>query len=321
VFDSSADAEYLTQIEVLSGVLGYSSTYYWHVRYQDNHGDWSEWSAETSFTTAAEPQADFWASSVGSSEGFIVVFFTNTSSGGVSPLTCAWDFDNDGTIDSTDWQPWYCYRQPGTYTVNLSVMDASGDADTEVKVNCLAVLSSDGATVETADGQISTEFAAGAVPGVAMVTIKETSASGLSEVPRTFMMGDTCFVISALDDSGNEIVTLSQPSTITVRYSGADVAAAGGDPNSLVLAYWDEAAGQWKTLKTSVDTANLTLSASTAHLCTWAVLAKTTSASDGLPLWLWAVIGLVVVMAAGSGTYLVARRTARSMAGSPAEGA
>lgn len=81
----------------------------------------------------------------------------------------------------------------------------------------------------------------------------------------------------ALDENGNEIVTLSQPSTITVRYSDADVAAAGGDPKNLVLAYWDETAGRWKVLKTTVDTANMTLSASTTHLSTWAVLAKSPS--------------------------------------------
>ena len=126
-------------------------------------------SLDQTFTTAAQPQADFWVSSVGSSEGFIVVFFTNMSSGGVSPLTCAWDFDNDGIVDSTQWQDWHCYRVSGTYTVSLTVTDASGDTDSEVKVNCFSILSSNGATVETADGQISTEFPTGAVPGAAMV--------------------------------------------------------------------------------------------------------------------------------------------------------
>jgi hypothetical protein len=44
IYDSSSAS-------VQSGVLDYSNTYYWHVRHQDNHGDWSEWSVETSFTT------------------------------------------------------------------------------------------------------------------------------------------------------------------------------------------------------------------------------------------------------------------------------
>jgi hypothetical protein len=123
IFDSGFDAGHLTSIDIPSGTLDYSNTYYWRARHQDSHDAWSPWSVETSFTTATQPQADFSVSSVGSSEGFIVVFFTNLCSGGVSPLTCAWDFDNDGVVDSTEWQPWYCYRVSGTYTVSLTVKD------------------------------------------------------------------------------------------------------------------------------------------------------------------------------------------------------
>lgn len=52
-FDSDTDYTNLTSISVPSDKLTYFTTYYWHVRYQDNHGAWSEWSTETSFTTAA----------------------------------------------------------------------------------------------------------------------------------------------------------------------------------------------------------------------------------------------------------------------------
>jgi hypothetical protein len=51
VFDSGRDTSNLLSLLVPSGRLGYSTTYYWHVRYQDGLLDWSEWSAETSFTT------------------------------------------------------------------------------------------------------------------------------------------------------------------------------------------------------------------------------------------------------------------------------
>ena len=53
VFDSGADEEHLISIGISS--LKYSTTYYWHVRYQDNHGAWSSWSTETSFTTMSAP--------------------------------------------------------------------------------------------------------------------------------------------------------------------------------------------------------------------------------------------------------------------------
>jgi len=49
VFDSGADSQHLTQITLSS--LAFNTTYYWHVRHQDNHGAWSEWSNETLFTT------------------------------------------------------------------------------------------------------------------------------------------------------------------------------------------------------------------------------------------------------------------------------
>ena len=53
VFDSGTDTSHLTSITIPSATLGSSTTYYWHVRHQDNNGNWSEWSAETSFATAA----------------------------------------------------------------------------------------------------------------------------------------------------------------------------------------------------------------------------------------------------------------------------
>src|SRR4030042_1624872 len=46
----------LTQMRIAAGVLDVSTTYYWRVRYQDNHGAWSVFSSETSFTTAAVVQ-------------------------------------------------------------------------------------------------------------------------------------------------------------------------------------------------------------------------------------------------------------------------
>jgi Leucine-rich repeat (LRR) protein len=54
VFDSGEDAHNLISITIPSEILTYSTTYYWRVRYQDNHGAWSDWSSETSFTTEAK---------------------------------------------------------------------------------------------------------------------------------------------------------------------------------------------------------------------------------------------------------------------------
>jgi len=58
VFDSSIDNSNLTSIAIPLGTLNYSTTYYWHVRYQDNHGAWSSYSSETYFTTQNGPGAE-----------------------------------------------------------------------------------------------------------------------------------------------------------------------------------------------------------------------------------------------------------------------
>jgi cytochrome c len=43
-----------------------------------------------------------------------------------TPLTFAWDFDNNGTTDSTDANPAHTYASPGSYTATLRVTDAGG---------------------------------------------------------------------------------------------------------------------------------------------------------------------------------------------------
>jgi hypothetical protein len=55
VLDSGADGSHLTQVSIPAKTLEYGTTYYWQVRYQDSLGTWSDWSAETGFSTAAAP--------------------------------------------------------------------------------------------------------------------------------------------------------------------------------------------------------------------------------------------------------------------------
>ncbi|MBN2099232.1 MAG: hypothetical protein JW753_06510 [Dehalococcoidia bacterium] len=45
----------LIQVVVDSGCLNGNTTYFWQVRHQDNHGEWSDWSVETGFTTLNRP--------------------------------------------------------------------------------------------------------------------------------------------------------------------------------------------------------------------------------------------------------------------------
>jgi PKD repeat protein len=64
------------------------------------------------------------------------VQFTDASTGSITAY--AWDFDNDGTIDSILQSPLHTYATAGTYTVNLTVTGPGG-SDVELKTNYITV--------------------------------------------------------------------------------------------------------------------------------------------------------------------------------------
>jgi PKD repeat protein len=66
----------------------------------------------------------------------LTVQFTDNSTG--SPISRAWDFDNNGITDSTLPSPVYTYNMPGTYSVNLTVMNSAG-SDSLVRTGYITV--------------------------------------------------------------------------------------------------------------------------------------------------------------------------------------
>jgi hypothetical protein len=60
VFDSGTDNTNLIQVTVPSGNLKSNTTYYWQVRHQDSHGEWSAWSEEASFKTQEDSRTWIW---------------------------------------------------------------------------------------------------------------------------------------------------------------------------------------------------------------------------------------------------------------------
>lgn len=69
------------------------------------------------------PTAGFVASPVSGSAPLAVAFI-DTSAG--TPTSWSWDFDADGTVDSTSRNPTKIYRTPGTYSVRLTVGNETG---------------------------------------------------------------------------------------------------------------------------------------------------------------------------------------------------
>jgi PKD repeat protein len=81
------------------------------------------------------PTADFSATPT-TGTAPLKVDFSDASTG--SPTAWLWDFDDDGTIDSTERNPSFTYTSPGTYTVRLAVADGTA-SDEEVKTGYVTV--------------------------------------------------------------------------------------------------------------------------------------------------------------------------------------
>jgi PKD repeat protein len=258
------------------------------------------------FNVYRSPQAGFSASATAVSLGETVTF-TNLSSGGIPLLSYAWDFDGNGPIDSTNPNPTYSHAMVGTYTASLKMTDSRGNSDTETKTGYVTVSKAiephditpqDVTAVTTTNGRIATIFPAGAATGDATVTIEQISPSSAEKAPEGFKMGSSYFTIEAADASGKAIFAFSKLVTITVKYSDEDLAAAGGAPENLVLANYNEATGKWNIVETTLNKTDRSLSATTTHFSTWAILVKTSS--GGLALWIRIVIGLAAALAVGA---------------------
>jgi PKD repeat protein len=86
-------------------------------------------------TVGAPSQVDFTADH-NSGKAPLTVTFTDTSTN--NPTTWAWDFQNDGIVDSTIQKPTFKYLQDGRYDVKLTVTNAAGSAFT-LKQNFIVV--------------------------------------------------------------------------------------------------------------------------------------------------------------------------------------
>lgn len=81
------------------------------------------------------PTASFTLSPAGGTAP-LTVSFTDTSGG--APTSWAWDFQNDGVVDSTQRNPQFTYAAAGSYTVKLTVSNASG-SDDEIRTSAVSV--------------------------------------------------------------------------------------------------------------------------------------------------------------------------------------
>lgn len=116
--DVNADID-LKRYTITDSSVQQGNTYFWRIRYRSQNTDWGEWSSPQPFVYEIFPvNADFVYSTVTAAN--IPVQFTDSSIG--SPTSWSWDFNNDGTPESTLQDPVWTFSNQGLQHVSLSVM-------------------------------------------------------------------------------------------------------------------------------------------------------------------------------------------------------
>jgi PKD repeat protein len=168
-----------TSVVVPAAKLSPGVKYYWHVRYQDNHQNWSAWSIQTSFTTKelSTPVAAFSAdrTSVIGGEDLVTLTDNSTPAGEIDRWT--WDF-GDGSSEN-----WTLLTRPSDGRVSHRYSAAADDSSTNIKTLKLTVYNSAAAT---------------GVSKTMKITVHTKPAAGFSVAPASAKAGEE---ISVTDTS------------------------------------------------------------------------------------------------------------------------
>lgn len=131
------------------------------------------WTTEGEYTVAVQVTDADHLTDIGTLDvsvvGFYIDFSANVTSGsaplsveftssiinGAPPYTYAWDFDSNGTDESTEANPTFMFTKPGVYSVTLDITDDLSQTDTETKIDYIVAtgISNDdaGVTIDMGD--------------------------------------------------------------------------------------------------------------------------------------------------------------------------
>jgi hypothetical protein len=131
------------------------------------------------------------------------------------------------------------------------------------------------AVLKSTDGRFMVNFPVGAVLSEVNVTLSPFDRNHLPAAPEGTKLGATTFKIDGLTG------LLSKDATVVVKYSSADLEAAGSDVSKLTLARYDDSDGKWTIVPTTVDKNALTLTATTNRFSIWVVMVTSGQTSGG----------------------------------------
>jgi len=222
-------------------------------------------------TTPIEPPvADFDASpTIG--EAPLTVAFTNTSVG--SELTYSWDFETDGTVDSSENSPSFEFSTAGSYTVTLTVSNSAGTDTATETINVSETVVQQPPTVA---------FSASPISGTAPLTVIFTNQSigditsyewdyqndgvvDSTETSPTFTynsIGDFTAKLTAIGPGGsNEITSIIS----VVNPVASPVAGFSATPTNLTVAFTSTATGDNLTYLWDFGDGNTSTDANPSH--------------------------------------------------------
>jgi PKD repeat protein len=137
-WDTDGDGiyDYGSSSSTYSHTYAQNGTYNIKLRVTDNLEGTNE-AAATADISDTSPTAGF-TGSPALDPAPLTVNFSDSSTGYDQSLTYEWDFDNNGTTDSTEQNPSYSYNE-GTFTVKLTVTDSDGSPDTLTMTDYITV--------------------------------------------------------------------------------------------------------------------------------------------------------------------------------------
>ena len=207
----------------------------------------------------------------------LAVSFTDTSTN--APTSWAWDFDSNGTIDSTDRNPQHTYAVSGTYSVTMTATSVSG-SDSETRTGYIVVSGGSVATTFTpaADAKVGSS-----APNTNYGTTTDLRVrSGSNNLWNSYLRFN--------------VTGLSGPVTsATLRLYVTGATSSGGGIHALTPSSWTETGIRWSNAPAITGTALDTRGAVTSG--TW-VEWNVTSAVSGN-----GTVELALRNSGGSGTY------------------
>ncbi|MDG6257090.1 MAG: PKD domain-containing protein [Methanomicrobiaceae archaeon] len=178
-------------------------------------GEWQD--GEILYSAPPAPTVDF-SANVTSGDAPLTVQFTDQSLG-EDMVDWAWDFDSDGTVDATARNPICTYNTPGTYTVSLTVTNAGGSSDDEVKVDFI--------TVNVPPVPPTAAFTADVTSGDAPLTVRFTDAS-TGDAPLSWSWDfDNDGIIDSTEQ--NPTFTYATAGTYTVSLTVTNIAGSDSE--------------------------------------------------------------------------------------------